>query len=185
MSGIDETVTTQPVLSASALDVRVDELWESLRGNPVLDRVFYAASELGDFSLLWHTVGWTRALVRPDGLREAAFLSAGLGAESAIVNGALKALFRRERPSPGDDHPHRVRTPKTSSFPSGHASSAMFAATVLGTDSRAAPFYFAVAAVVATSRIHVRMHHATDVAAGAAVGIALGRTARAIWRHLA
>ncbi len=33
------------------VDERVDEWWDVLRGNPVLDRVFYTASEAADFSL--------------------------------------------------------------------------------------------------------------------------------------
>jgi membrane-associated phospholipid phosphatase len=38
-----------------------------------------------------------------------------------------------------------------------------------------------VAAVVATSRVHVGIHHASDVAAGAALGLVLGRVALKVW----
>ena len=44
---------------------------------------------------------------------------------------------------------------------------------------RSWPIYYAVAGIVASSRVHVRMHHASDVVAGAALGAALGELARA------
>ena len=73
----------------AAFDKVVDKAWEPLRGNPNLDRLFYTASELADFSLLWHLAGTARGVVRRNGHREAIRLSAALGAESAFVNGAV------------------------------------------------------------------------------------------------
>jgi undecaprenyl-diphosphatase len=68
-----------------------------------------------------------------------------------------------------------LRTPLTSSFPSGHASSAFFAAVLLARrQPKLAGLWFGLAAVVACSRIHVRMHHASDVVVGAAIGATLG-----------
>ena len=43
------------------------------------------------------------------------------------------------------------------------------------------PLYYTVAAVVAASRVHVRIHHASDVVAGAALGTAFGLVARRIY----
>jgi undecaprenyl-diphosphatase len=40
------------------------------------------------------------------------------------------------------------------------------------------PLYYAIAVVVASSRIHVKIHHASDVVAGSAIGAALGELAR-------
>ncbi|HEX4822257.1 MAG TPA: phosphatase PAP2 family protein, partial [Acidimicrobiales bacterium] len=77
--------------------------------------------------------------------------------------------------------PHRLRTPRSSSFPSGHASAAFTAATLLAEDNPMAPVYYAAAAVVASSRVYVKIHHASDVLAGAATGLILGRIARRIW----
>ncbi len=42
--------------------------------------------------------------------------------------------------------------------------------------------WWAVALVVASSRIHVRIHHASDIVAGAALGTVLGLIARRLWR---
>jgi undecaprenyl-diphosphatase len=160
-------------------DDAVDELFEThLRGRPVVDRLFYVASELGDFSLIWHLLGAGQGLVRPDGLTRAARLSAALGLESALVNGVLKSAFRRDRPVHEAERPHRLRTPRTTSFPSGHASSAFLAAALLSDRSRGKPVFYAVAGIVAASRVHVRIHHASDVVGGAAIGLALGALAK-------
>ena len=40
------------------------------------------------------------------------------------------------------------------------------------------PLYYALATVVALSRIHTKIHHASDVAGGVAIGVALGHLAR-------
>jgi undecaprenyl-diphosphatase len=70
-----------------------------------------------------------------------------------------------------------MHRPVTSSFPSGHAVSAFTAATVLAR-GRNAPFLFALAGTVALSRVYVRMHHTSDVVAGAALGVVIGLAAR-------
>ena len=74
------------------------------------------------------------------------------------------------------EHPFRLRTPRTTSFPSGHASSGFMAATLLADGGRAPGrwAWYGLAAVVASSRIHTRSHHASDVVAGAALGLVLG-----------
>ncbi len=167
-----------------SFDDAVDAAFEPLRSNPVANRVFYTASELGDFSLIWHILGLAKGL-GPAGLRSAVELSAALGVESALVNGPIKSLFRRGRPVVDQaDRPHNLRQPRTSSFPSGHASSATMAAILLGENSRWAPAYAATAVIVATSRIHVRIHHGSDVIGGAVIGAALGVAARAMRRRV-
>ena len=153
----------------------------SLRGRPVVDRVFFTASALGDFSLLWHLVGAGRAVVQP-GFRPAARrLAVALAVESLAVNWGVKSLVRRARPDGAHVRPHRLRRPRTSSFPSGHATSGFLAATLLSEGSRAPLGWYAVASVVAASRVHVRIHHASDVVAGAAMGLAAGRVVRRRW----
>lgn len=163
-------------------DDRVDAWFDRLRGHPLADRAFYAASELGDFSLLWHLIGVGRAMVSTRHERSALRLAVALGAESALVNGAIKSIFKRQRPVAEFDRPLHLRIPRTSSFPSGHASSATMAAVLLAEKSRFGPVYRAAAAIVALSRIHVRIHHASDVAGGVGVGWLLGRVVKRLWR---
>jgi undecaprenyl-diphosphatase len=164
-------------------DDRVDSAVDRVRGNKVLDRTFYGASELADFSLLWHLVGTARGVTSDRRADEAIRLSIVLGAESLLVNGVIKSFFRRKRPvwQTIDPRPHRLRTPRSSSFPSGHASAAFTAATLLAEDNPMAPLYYVAAAVVASSRVYVKIHHTSDVLAGAATGLVLGRLARRIW----
>ena len=163
-----------------AIDSRVDQI----RGHKTLDRLMYAATEVGDWSLLWHTIGFGQALLPGRDPMTAVRLSAILGAESLLVNGGIKSIFMRHRPVWEEDRPrpHRVRRPQTSSFPSGHASAAFTAAGVLSQGDPLWPVYYGVAAVVASSRVYVKMHHASDVVAGAAIGIGVAAIAKRLWR---
>jgi len=165
------------------LDVQVDRVFEQIRGHPVADRVFYGASALGDFSLIWLFAATANALRSDHDLRSLARLSGALGVESLLVNVGVKSLFRRTRPD-WYEHPlRRLRRPRTSSFPSGHATSGFMAASLLAEEAGPVwPAWYALAAVVAASRVHVKIHHASDVVAGAAVGLVLGRIARGLVR---
>jgi undecaprenyl-diphosphatase len=160
--------------SVASFDLAVDRAFDRLRGNVTADRVFYAASEVGDFGLIWVLLGTVKGLRRGDDLATALRMTAAMGAESVLVNGIIKSCFRRTRPPWEVDRPLRVRRPLTSSFPSGHATSAVSAAMMLSEDDDWWPLYVALAAVVATSRIYVKIHHASDVAGGVAVGLVLG-----------
>lgn len=160
-------------------DDRVDTALDHLRGNPVADRIFYGASELGDFSLVWFILGALRGLRSERDWKAAMRVGVGLAVESALVNGVIKSFFRRRRPeTEGFIHTLHVRRPRTSSFPSGHATSAFSAAALLSEDDALWPLYYAIAMVVASSRVYVKMHHASDVLAGAALGAVMGRAAR-------
>lgn len=155
-------------------DAAVDTALDRWRGKPAIDRVFYTASELGDFSLIWHLVATTKGLRRGDDLEGTARLIAALGLESLIVNGGIKSIFRRKRPVTDVPRPHRLRKPRSSSFPSGHASAATVFVVMASEGDSLAPLYVAAAATVAMSRIYVRIHHASDVVGGVVVGTALG-----------
>ncbi len=158
------------------LDEVVDQWWEQWRDHPLIDRVFYTASEAADFSLLWHTIGVAQAIIKDDP-KVAIGLSAALGVESALLNGPIKSIFRRGRPLQPTPRPLNLRQPLTSSFPSGHASAAMLAAALLSRRTGGGVWY-ALGAVVAASRIHVRIHHASDVLVGLVIGGTFGRIAR-------
>jgi undecaprenyl-diphosphatase len=141
----------------------------------------YAASDLGDFSLIWHLVSASRALWPDRRPVHVVRVAAVLGVESALVNGPVKSMFRRHRPAWEQERPRRLRRPRTSSFPSGHASAAMTAAGVLAENDPLWPLYYAVGAVVAGSRVYVKIHHPSDVVAGALLGLVLARVARRVW----
>jgi len=161
------------------LDRRIDEWVDRVRG-PVLDPVFYGLSSAADHGLLWLAIGAVKAANEGDpvvGLK----LGAAMGIESALTNGPVKMLFRRVRPAedtpPEERLPYGMHRPRTSSFPSGHATSAFTAAMLLA-DSPLAPAYFALAATVAFSRVYTKMHHTSDIAVGALLGLGMGAAAR-------
>jgi membrane-associated phospholipid phosphatase len=164
-----------------AFDLRVDALVERIR-RPTLDPVFYGLSSAADHGMLWLLIGAGRA-ARDGDPGVALRMGAALGVESLLTNGPIKACFRRVRPD--DDHPpegplpYGMHRPISSSFPSGHAASAFTAAMLLA-GGPATPMWFALAATVAASRVYTQMHHASDVVAGAALGIVLGAIARRI-----
>jgi undecaprenyl-diphosphatase len=169
------------VAAVRRFDAAVDAWFEPLRRRPAANRAFYLASEIAEFSLGWHLASACRALAFPRFERSALRTALALGGESLLVNGAVKSAFRRSRPPAPEVAPHRIRRPRTTSFPSGHASGAAMAAVLLSEGSRAWPLWWAAAAGVAASRVHTRMHHASDVVAGAVLGAALALVVRRMW----
>lgn len=166
--------------SVQQFDQAVDRAFDPLRESTAANRLFYTLSELGDFSLIWHVIGSGLAL-REGNANRSLRLAVSLGVESVLVNGVIKSFFRRERPVIDVPRPLRLRQPRSSSFPSGHASSAFTAAVLLSEDSRVGPLWFGLASMIAASRIHVRIHHGSDVVGGVITGLVLGSIGRRLW----
>ena len=164
------------------IDEAGDRLLEPLRRMRATSVIFGAASTVGDFSIVWHVIGFVRAIGSARRFHEALFLSCALGVESLVVNQGVKRLFRRERPTASGDERFDIRTPSTSSFPSGHASSATFAAILLVrfVGMPAGLAFVALAVLVALSRVVVRIHHLSDIVGGVVVGAVLGASAAAL-----
>ena len=163
-----------------SFDQRVDDLFAPLRGNKLADTVFYSASKAAEFSLGWHALSLAGALFVPSLRPHAARMTVALGVESVLVNAMIKPIFDRQRPDLIEGAPH-LRRPKTASFPSGHASSGAMAAVLLSDAVPALrPLWVAAGGVVGASRIHARMHHGSDVAAGFVVGAVLGSLAKTL-----
>lgn len=162
-----------------SFDSAGDRILESLRTNKITNTVFGIASTIGDFSIVWHVTGLLYAIGSMHRLHQAIALSIALGAESIIVNQGVKRIFRRARPTVSGDDRFEVRTPSTSSFPSGHASSATFAAIILiwMTGFPLAILWIIMAGIVALSRVVVRIHHLSDIVGGLITGAILGATA--------
>jgi undecaprenyl-diphosphatase len=172
---------TVPIPTAfEPFDLAVDKWFEGhLRHRKPIDMVMYGASAVGDHGVVWLALAliqarrrgkdWTGPLLRA---------VVGLGIESAVVNGPIKWMFRRTRPIHQGPRPLHLRTPRSSSFPSGHATAAFFGAALLRDGDPWWPLYYALAVVVAASRVHVKIHHASDVIGGVSLGILLGELAR-------
>jgi membrane-associated phospholipid phosphatase len=126
---------------------------------------------------------WTAGeLSRRSELADAALHVTAALAAGGVANGALKYSVGRERPSTTAD-PLRFRPlngrNRWQSFPSGHAVVVFSLASAVSEEARR-PWVTALAyggaAMVGWSRVYDDKHWASDVAAGALVGILAGRS---------
>jgi undecaprenyl-diphosphatase len=156
-------------------DLAIDRAVDRVR-SPTLDRIAYRLSSAADHSLLWDLCASITAIARGGDLRFATRFVGAMGVESLLTNGVVKSAFRRVRPAAYEDivFTYGLHRPITTSFPSGHATAAFCAARLLG----GGPGWYSLAAAVAGTRVYVRLHHASDVAAGAAFGLVLGSALR-------
>jgi undecaprenyl-diphosphatase len=156
----------------TAIDDAVNAAFDPLRGNPQVDRAAALLSNLADYGLIWVVLAAFKARHRGPDRRRAVVALATAGFSSLIVNRMVKEAVARERP---EDHLEAtVRTPSSSSFPSGHTLAAFCTAFVLAESDAQTAANVGFAAAVAASRVHLRAHHPTDVIGGAAIGSVLG-----------
>jgi diacylglycerol kinase family enzyme/membrane-associated phospholipid phosphatase len=150
-----------------------------------LRQVTVPVSRVTDRAAAWVGLGLALSFVDGRFGRRAAtraLLSAGLA--SALANGPVKRLADRRRPR-GAGVAIRLqgmRAPRTTSFPSGHTATAFGFATGAAQELPVltAPLA-ALAALVGFSRVHTGLHHPSDVAVGAAVGVGVGLATRRLW----
>ncbi len=159
-------------------DARAEARIERLRGNSFADRVFYAASFVGDHGLVWIVIAVVRYFTGVGGTEAAQFagiraVCAELG-QSIVVNLGIKSMFRRRRPVSQQRRPYHLRIPMTTSFPSGHATASFCAAVLLSQGTPWGLLLYPLAAIVSFSRAYVRIHHASDVVGGVVVGLGIG-----------
>jgi undecaprenyl-diphosphatase len=115
---------------------------------------------------VWLAIGAAGAVA--DEPRRAAWLGAVRRVALAYgVNQAVKLVVRRERPAG-----QRTHTMTKLSFPSAHATTSFCGARVYG--RLGLPLY-PLAVALAASRLVLRVHHPTDVLAGAVLGTAIAR----------
>jgi undecaprenyl-diphosphatase len=94
----------------------------------------------------------------------------------------LKRVVARPRPCDALGHPLAlVPLPDPFSFPSGHAAAVTAIATTAAVAyPLTAPFVVPLAGLVSYSRVALRVHYASDVLAGAALGVAGALAAHAV-----
>lgn len=156
----------------STLDEAVDAAFGPLRGRPVVDRAAAVVSNLADYGFVWVLLAGLKARRRGPDRRRAVVALGTAGLSSLIVSRMVKGAVERQRP---DEHlAAAVRTPTSSSFPSGHTLAAFCTAFVLGDSDAGTAANVGFAAAVAASRVHLRAHHPTDVIGGAVIGSVLG-----------
>jgi undecaprenyl-diphosphatase len=162
----------------STIDEAVDAAFEPLRGRPGADRAAAVVSNLADYGLIWVLLAGVKARRRGPDRRRAVVALGVAGFSSLLVSRVVKRAVERQRP---DEHlAAAVRTPTSSSFPSGHTLAAYCTAFILGDSDTQTAANVGFATAVAASRIHLRAHHPTDVIGGAVIGSVLGLGLRPI-----
>lgn len=159
-------------------DETIDAAFDPLRGQPQVDQAAAMVSNLADYGLVWVALALYKARRRGPNRRRAVVALSLAGVTSYAVNRAVKSAVQRERPEEHLDA--AVRTPSSSSFPSGHTLAAFCTAFVLAESAPETTAYVGFAGAVAASRIHLRAHHPSDVVGGAAIGSLLGLVLRPI-----
>jgi undecaprenyl-diphosphatase len=162
----------------SGFDATIDAAFEPLRGRPRVDRAAAVVSNLADYGIVWVLLALVKGRRQgPDRRRAITSLGAAGVASLGLVR-ASKTVVARQRP---EEHLEaRVRTPTSSSFPSGHTLAAFCTAFVLPDTSSQTAAFVGFAGAVAASRVHLRAHHPSDVLGGAVLGSMLGLVLRPV-----
>jgi len=162
----------------TSFDATIDAAFEPLRGKPRVDRAAALVSNLADYGLIWVVLALFKARRRGPNRRRAIASLGFAGVSSYAINRATKSVVDRQRPEEHLDA--SVRTPSSSSFPSGHTLAAFTTAFALSETSTETAAYVGFAAAVAASRVHLRAHHPSDVVGGAVIGSVLGLALRPV-----
>ena len=147
----------------------------SLAHTPDTVRWVRRYSTLGEHAAVWLALGGAAALVDSSNRRHWLRATATVGAAYATST-SIKLAIGRQRPAI-EDLPHLMATPTGLSFPSSHSTSSFAAARAFGALIPGAPLQLAAAAM-ALSRLYLGVHYPSDVAAGAALGLAIGSLGR-------
>jgi undecaprenyl-diphosphatase len=146
--------------------------WATTHHAAGLDFVMAGLSLAGQAGLVWLVMAATVALRRPRTLPLLWQVALVILLAYVAVDLVLKPAIAPARPFETTLDARIVgRRPTTYSFPSGHAASAVagaFVTTLMAPRARA--FLWALAVLIAASRIYVGVHYPLDVVAGACVG---------------
>ncbi|GGX31598.1 phosphatase PAP2 family protein [Streptomyces lomondensis] len=130
--------------------------------------------ETAEHTKLWWGCAVALSAAGWRGRRAAAAGLASMAVAELASNGVLKRVWNRRRP-PKEwiSHTEVHDRPDSSSFPSGHtAAGVAFSAAVAAVWPWAGAVCAVPAVMVAAERVHTGAHYPSDVAVGAAVGLA-------------
>jgi undecaprenyl-diphosphatase len=146
------------------LDKRVEH-WIAGHRTGWLDWVSLHLSRVGTLGAVWIAIALVLAVLWRRWSLLVLVTAAVLAADGLAT--LVKALVPRHRPFEHQIGPSE----RTHSFPSGHASTAFAGATVLASFApRGRAAFYALAVLIALSRLYNGVHYPTDVIVGAVLG---------------
>jgi membrane-associated phospholipid phosphatase len=159
----------------NAVDLAIYRRIRSLAHAPERVKWVRRYSHLGEHGAVWLAIGLLGAA--GDAQRRGRWVRATACVGCAyVLSTSIKLAIGRKRPVI-EDLPHLMATPTGLSFPSSHSTSSFAAAQAFGRLLPRGPLLGAAAAM-AFSRLYLGVHYPSDVAAGAALGTAVGSLGR-------
>ena len=172
-----------PVAAFGAFDAAIFLRVNGLLLGTFADRVLTGASRVMHYGEGWGLVVLAMIVADPrKGMLAAIEILPVLWLTMLTVNFPLKRFFRRRRPFLAFVKARVLGPrPKDFSLPSGHSAAAFAGALLLTTHLPAlGPLFYAIALIVALSRIYLGVHYPSDVVFGAAAGTVLATAYRAL-----
>jgi undecaprenyl-diphosphatase len=123
---------------------------------------------LGEHGAVWYAVGLAGAAADP-GRRDEWLAGVKRVGAAYVANQVIKVVVRRPRPEAKRAHTH-----SNLSFPSAHTTTSFCGARMY---QRLGLNLYPLAFAIAASRLALRVHHPSDVVAGAALGTLIAHRA--------
>lgn len=161
------------------MELTILHLVESIH-TPILDRIMYYITLLGDKGIFWIVIGLLMLFVMPKRYRKVGLTVAIALIFSVIMcNLVLKNAFQRDRPFWTDPTFENLfnyfDTIDDWSFPSGHTSASFAAAVAIRMWKKVeGNLAIVLAILIALSRIYLTVHYPTDVLVSLVLGIIYG-----------
>jgi membrane-associated phospholipid phosphatase len=156
------------------IDERILRLARTRGHGPRRERAVSRFSRLGEHGAVWLAIGAAGGALDPP-RRSGWARATGVVVGTFALNTTIKLIVRRPRPElPG--LPALSGTPTRLSFPSAHSSTSFAGAQVYTRLGLPASPLYALAALLAASRLYLGVHYPSDILAG----VVLGTTAAAV-----
>ena len=153
------------------LDIEILNFINNNLHSPIMDKVMIFFTNLGNSGLIWLII--SLILIAIPKYRKVGIMAlCALILTTILGEGVLKHILRRTRPfTTIQDFQLLITAPSSYSFPSGHTGSSFAVAGVLGSKLKKSRFYvYALAILIAFSRLYLYVHYPSDILAGIILG---------------